>query len=94
MPGVGCTCRILLPANAAVREVESPICRSKIRAKQMAAVIMCRRLYQAKSLNDYLLPVVEVRKREKHRYVNVFTAQNSLSQRTVLLNPLERVSSL
>lgn len=78
MPGVGHTCRILLPANAAVREVVSPLCRSKIRAKQMAAVMMCKQLYQAKSLNDYLLPVVEVGKREKHRYVNVSTASNSL----------------
>jgi hypothetical protein len=51
-------CRILLPPNARIREVISPVCSTKKRAKQEAALIACRRLYELRALNDFLLPTM------------------------------------
>ena len=51
-------CRLLLPPNAAVREIQSPVVRSKTMSKQLAALMACKELYAKGALNEYLLPVV------------------------------------
>ncbi|KAI9317068.1 dicer-2 protein [Dichotomocladium elegans] len=52
----GFTCKVSLPSNAAVREVESPIARTKARAKRIAAFEVCKELHRKGVLNDHLMP--------------------------------------
>ncbi|CAO3597959.1 unnamed protein product [Absidia cylindrospora] len=53
----GFTCTVRLPSNAAVREVTSKVCPSKIQAKTVAAVNCCKQLHLKKALTDHLLPI-------------------------------------
>lgn len=53
----GYTCTVRLPSNAAVREVTSKVCRTKIQAKKVAAVNCCKQLHLKKALTDHLLPI-------------------------------------
>ncbi|KAI8331367.1 dicer-2 protein [Chlamydoabsidia padenii] len=53
----GFTCTVRLPSNAAVREITSKVCRTKIQAKKVAAVECCKALHLKKALTDHLLPI-------------------------------------
>ncbi|KAJ3679169.1 hypothetical protein LUZ60_017180 [Juncus effusus] len=58
----GVICRIILPPNAAVRQVDSEPCPSKDLAKRNACLIACERLHDLGALNEYLLPDVVSKK--------------------------------
>jgi endoribonuclease Dicer len=67
----GYTCRLLLPPNSRVREASSPTCTSKRAARQVAALVACRRLYEMGALDDHLLPFkpdVEAKELRRKRY--------------------------
>ncbi|KAI8093080.1 dicer-2 protein [Halteromyces radiatus] len=53
----GHVCTVRLPSNAAVRQVTSKACRTKIQAKKVAAVNCCKELHLKKALTDHLLPI-------------------------------------
>lgn len=52
----GYICRLLLPPNAAIREITSQVCSTKRAAKRNASLLACKELYEKRCLNEYLLP--------------------------------------
>lgn len=54
-PG-GVLCRINLPSNAPIRQVDGPTCSSMEKAKRVACLEACKVLHSFGALTDYLLP--------------------------------------
>lgn len=54
-PG-GVVCRINLPSNAPIRQIDGPICSSMEKAKRVACLEACKVLHSFGALTDYLLP--------------------------------------
>jgi endoribonuclease Dicer len=52
----GIVCRLILPPNAAFRQVNSQPCPSKDEAKRDACLKACIRLHELGALTDFLLP--------------------------------------
>lgn len=59
----GIICRVVLPPNAALRQVDSEPCLLNDTAKRDACLKACQMLHKLGALTDYLLPDVEVSKR-------------------------------
>ncbi|RLM75497.1 hypothetical protein C2845_PM15G13970 [Panicum miliaceum] len=58
----GIVCRLILPPNAAFRQVNSQPCPSKDEAKRDACLKACKRLHELRALTDFLLPGQDSRK--------------------------------
>lgn len=54
--GEGYVCKLTLPSNAAIQEVESPVCRTKDHAKALAALQACAQLLNLKAFDNHLMP--------------------------------------
>jgi endoribonuclease Dicer len=52
----GIVCRLILPPNAAFRQVNGQPCPSKDEAKRDACLRACIRLHELGALTDFLLP--------------------------------------
>ncbi|KAG0494006.1 hypothetical protein HPP92_005000 [Vanilla planifolia] len=52
----GTVCRLILPPNAPLRQVDSLPCASKDEAKRAACLTACRELHERGALTDFLLP--------------------------------------
>lgn len=52
----GTICRVLLPPNASLRQVDSLPCASKDEAKRAACLNACIELHERGALSDFLLP--------------------------------------
>ncbi|KAJ3708060.1 hypothetical protein LUZ61_011765 [Rhynchospora tenuis] len=59
----GIICRVVLPPNAALRQVDSIPCFSKDMAKRDACLKACQMLHELGALTDYLLPEVTSKRR-------------------------------
>lgn len=60
----GTVCRILLPANAPLHQVDGSPCSSKDDAKRNACLKACNELHERGSLTHYLLPSQDDGKKE------------------------------
>ncbi|XP_020265696.1 endoribonuclease Dicer homolog 4-like isoform X2 [Asparagus officinalis] len=72
----GTICRVILPSNAPVRQVDSLPCSSKDEAKRAACLKACIELHKKGALTNYLLPGLDDGKR-KILATNCSESQNS-----------------
>ncbi|XP_009418500.3 endoribonuclease Dicer homolog 4 isoform X1 [Musa acuminata AAA Group] len=59
----GTICRIILPPNAPLRQVDGLPCSSKDEAKRNACLKACKELHERGALTDYLLPDINPRRK-------------------------------
>jgi Dicer dimerisation domain len=60
----GIVCRVVLPPNAAIRQVDSEPCSSKDMARRNVCLKACQMLHKLGALTDYLLPDMVSKKTE------------------------------
>ncbi|CAO3657285.1 unnamed protein product [Mucor hiemalis] len=54
--GEGYVCKLTLPSNAAIQEVESAVCRTKDHARALVALQACSQLLNLKAFDNHLMP--------------------------------------
>eukprot|EP01018_Ginkgo_biloba_P039623 Gb_34257 [translate_table: standard] len=96
-PG-GVMCRISLPSNAPIRQVDGPTCPSGVKAKRVACLEACKLLHSMGALNHYLLPEedeedeeVEISSSDPHKHgdmkKHILRGVNSRSELYEMLVP-------
>lgn len=79
----GTICRIILPPNSPIRQVDSLPCPSKDEAKRIACLKSCKELHKLGALTNYLLPVSTAE--EKNGSQNHLSGNNNNNNEGLIL---------